>query len=257
MLLLLFLVLVLVLVYFRQKQRFSSSLNHKAVIVGTARDIDSYVNGSINKLKDISKLFSYCPIIIYENDSNDNTLRLLKSFEPDITVISEKGVQGNRTQRLAYARNKLHDYVVNLNIPFDYYIICDLDEKISKLTPESIASCFKHTGWSMMGANQVGDYYDLWALRTFDDWCDHDCFDNNTTKISCSFKNIPKNNILIQVKSCFGGTGVYKFKDTIGCTYRSYAQEHNPEICEHVPFHQDMIEKHQAKIFINPEMINS
>jgi hypothetical protein len=92
-------------------------------------------------------------------------LELLNSI-PDIKVISEKNVPGDRTVRLAHGRNLLHDYAIKLDYPFDYYIVCDLDDRIDKLKPESILTCFKHSGWSMMGANQEEDYYDLWALRT-------------------------------------------------------------------------------------------
>jgi hypothetical protein len=254
---LLLLILLLLILFLNNTIKFTNlQIDYSCIIVGTARDISGYVNSSINTLKRISKLFKYCPIVIYENDSKDDTLEKLKSIE-NITVISEKNVPGNRTTRLAYARNKLHQYSIDLNYPFDYYIVCDLDDKISKLTPESILTCFKHSGWSMMGANQESKYYDIWALRTFDDWCDHDCWNNKDNKLSCKFKKISKNDKLIPVKSCFGGTGIYKFKDTIGCVYKSIPQEYNPESCEHVSFHEDMVLKHNAKLFINPEMINS
>ena len=231
-------------------------LNYKAIIVGTARNISEYVDKNIPKLISISKLFSYCPIVIYENDSNDNTLELLNKYA--ITIISEKNIEGNRTTRLAHGRNTLHDYAINLNIPFDYYIVCDLDDKIEKLTAENIASCFKHANnWSMMGANQETDYYDLWALRTKDDWCNIDCWDTKDNIIGCKYKNIPSNSELIEVDSCFGGTGIYRFNHTIGCRYSSFPQEFSGEICEHVPFHKSMRQLYDAKLFINPEMINS
>jgi hypothetical protein len=229
--------------------------NKSCIIVGTARNIEQYVYNSINILTDISYLFNYCPIVIYENDSNDNTLSILNNFK-HIKVISEKKVLGNRTIRLAHGRNTLHNYAVSLNYPFDYYIVCDLDDKISRLTPESILSCFNYNDWSMMGANQLGGYYDLWALRTKDNWCKNDCWDNPHNKLSCIHKNIPINSDPIEVDSCFGGTGIYKFELTIGCVYKSYKQQFCSERCEHVSFHEDMKRLHNAKLFINPRMIN-
>ena len=229
--------------------------NKSCIIVGTARNIEQYVYNSINILTDISYLFNYCPIVIYENDSNDNTLSILNNFK-HIKVISEKKVLGNRTIRLAHGRNTLHNYAVSLNYPFDYYIVCDLDDKISRLTPESILSCFNYNNWSMMGANQLGMYYDLWALRTKDNWCKNDCWDNPHNKLSCIHKNIPINSDPIEVDSCFGGTGIYKFELTIGCVYKSYKQQFCYERCEHVSFHEDMKRLHNAKLFINPRMIN-
>jgi hypothetical protein len=235
--------------------------NKSCIIVGTARNIEMYIQNSIKILTNISYLFNYCPIVIYENDSTDNTISLLNNFE-HIKVISEKNIPGNRTTILAYARNKLHDYAFSLNYPFDFYIVCDLDDKITNLTPESILSCFEHQNWSMMGSNQLGNYYDLWALRTKDNWCDHDCWDHKdychkNSKPSCISKNIPFNSHPIEVNSCFGGTGIYKFEHTIGCKYKSYKQNFCDERCEHVSFHEDMKKIYNAKLFINPKMINS
>jgi hypothetical protein len=93
-----------------------------------------------------------------------------------------------------------------------------------------------------------------------DNWCDHDCYDNPPNSppgCSCYYKVIPKDTPLIEVNSCFGGTGIYVFKDTIGCKYSSHKVKYNHECCEHVPFHEDMKKLYGAKLFINPEMINS
>jgi hypothetical protein len=136
-----------------------------------------------------------------------------------------------------------------------YELEKDLNDKINY---HAVASCWINDEWDVVTANQSGRYYDLWALRTFDDWCDHDALDNPPNqKISCEFKNIPIESGLIPVKSCFGGTGIYKFKHTLDCKYNSYKQNHIDERCEHVSFHEDMILKHNAKLFINPKMINS
>jgi len=256
--LIVFIVVILLVIFINfNSSSFTSTpvLNYTAIIVGTARDISPFVEKNIPKLQKIAKLFNYCPIVVYENDSKDNTLELLKKFP--ITVITETNVKGNRTTRLAHGRNVLHDYAISLNYPFDYYIVCDLDDKIEKLTPDSILSCFKYSGWSMMGANQQHSYYDLWALRTKDTWCNLDCWNNIKGIMGCESKYIPSDSDPIPVDSCFGGTGIYRFKDTLGCRYSSFPQEFSEEICEHVPFHQSMRELHGAQLFINPGMINS
>jgi hypothetical protein len=59
--------------------KFNDLKQYSCIIVGTARDIEPYIVNSIIKLKNISNLFSYCPIVIYENDSNDRTLELLNN----------------------------------------------------------------------------------------------------------------------------------------------------------------------------------
>ena len=249
--------------YFSKKKR--PRLKYAAAIVGTARDVAPYIENNIETLVEISNIFRVCPIIIYENDSRDNTAELLQTarrrHHPKITIITESNVDGNRTTRLAHGRNRLHDHVVSMNIPLDYYIVCDLDDKMTKLGVDGILSCFAHPAemWSMMGANQEGPYYDLWALRTRDDWCDKDCWDSEKqySEIACDNTRIlPRDSELIEVDSCFGGTAIYKFPHTIGCRYQSFPQQFIGEICEHVPFHECMRRLHGARLFINPKMIN-
>ena len=232
------------------------------VIIGCARDIEKYLPVSIKAVENICSLFDKSSIILFENDSTDKTLEILNNWEK-AEVISEKHVKGNRTQRLAYARNKLMEEALKKDT--EYIIIVDLDDKCADVTNESILCTLNNShvkDWAMMGANQKDMYYDLWALRTFDSWMPGDYWSrDNCKKDECGdntkgtgFKHIPKTDKPIEVKSCFGGLGVYKTKYLHGCTY--YGGQHGKEVCEHVSFHEG-IRKNGGKMYINPEMINS
>jgi hypothetical protein len=96
----------------------------------------------------------------------------------------------------------------------DYYIVCDIDDKMLKLNTDTFLTCWDYDfDWSMMGANQ----YDMWALRTLDDWCDYDTHDKIPGQMSvCPLKSFSVKSEPIRVKSCFGGTGVYKYPFTKG-----------------------------------------
>lgn len=63
-------------------------------IVGTARNIEMIAN-----------LFIRSNIIIYENNSSDNTLEILNKWSDEsplnVEIISEKNIPGLRTHRLA------------------------------------------------------------------------------------------------------------------------------------------------------------
>ena len=243
-------------------------LPYDIIIVGCARNIESHLQNTKKKLEMIKSLFRSSKIIIYENDSTDKTLDILTEWKNEnfIQLITEKNVPGIRTERLAYARNVLYKETMKNN--YDLLIIIDLDNVITNLTPDSIRSCFNKEfveDWAMVGANQTVNYYDLFALRTFDDWMPFDwlkcrdiegkshqyCLDNR-------FKTISQNEKPIQVLSCFGGTAIYKRKYLDNCDYGKGFQmngNNKIEFCEHVDFNECVI-NNGGKIYINPKFIN-
>ena len=242
-------------------------LPYDVIIVGCARDIESYLPDTKKKLMMIKSLFRSSKIIIYENDSTDNTLDILKEWEQEqlIQLITEKDIKGIRTERLAYARNLL--YKEAMKSVFDLLIVIDLDNVINGLSTESLLSCFNlEEDWAVVGANQLGNYYDLFALRTFDDWMPFDFMvcENIDKKdinfcLNNRFKNIPQDSKLIQVKSCFGGLCIYKRQYLDNCSYGNGFQLNNDnskfEFCEHVDFNK-CITNNGGKIYINPKLIN-
>lgn len=89
-------------------------LPYDVIIVGCARNIESHLSNTKEKLEMIKSLFKSSKIIIYENDSTDKTLDILNEWNKDnfIQLITEKDVKGIRTERLAYARNLLYNEAV-------------------------------------------------------------------------------------------------------------------------------------------------
>jgi hypothetical protein len=248
------------------KNDYSMQKISSCTITGTAKDVSKYLPIITKKIEMISNCFLKSNIIIFENDSIDDTLLYLNKWKEksnfNIKIISEKNLQGKRTQRLAYARNKLLSQALKNNN--EYMVVVDMDNINLDLTREGFLSCFKYKNdWAVLGANQKKIYQDSWALRTFDDWMPFDCWDcvhiEKKGEEYCwksRFRNIKPTNKLIEVKSCFGGLAVYKTKYLKNCSY--YGGEINGhQVCEHVKFNKDIREKNNGKIFINPQMINS
>ena len=235
-------------------------LQYDVIIVGCARNIESYLPNTKEKLQMIKSLFKSSKIIIYENDSSDKTLDILKEWEQEqlIQLITEKDIKGIRTERLAYARNLL--YKEAMKSVFDLLIVIDLDNVINGLSTESLLSWFNlEEDWAVVGANQLGNYYDLFALRTFDDWMPFDfmvCENIDKKDINFCLNNRFKN---IPVKSCFGGLCIYKRQYLDNCSYGNGFQLNNDnskfEFCEHVDFNK-CITNNGGKIYINPKLIN-
>lgn len=233
------------------------------VLIGTARDIEGFLPTTFKNIQMICDCFKKSNIIIYENDSKDKTLELLQNWsltKKNVNIISEKNVPGLRTHRLSHGRNIIMDKALALKS--DYIVVMDLDNVNDKLTKDAFLSSFKfpNLDWAVMTANQYKKFYDVWALRTYDDWMPFDYVECIIEKNDLNYchrnrvKHIDKNKELISVKSAFSGLGIYKTKYIEKCKY--YGGSGTKEICEHVPFNECII-KNGGKIYINPKMINS
>jgi hypothetical protein len=240
-------------------------VNDDVVILGTARNVDKYLPIIFEKIDMITTCFKKSHVIIYENDSTDNTYEMLQNWfhintNYEKIVISESNIKGLRTHRLSYARNKLLKEALKLKTK--YIVVMDLDDVNIGLTKEGFMSSFKYKNdWAMIGANQQNNYYDIWALRTFDDWVPFDwveCRDIENKPIEyclhSRYRKLKPSDKLIEVKSCFGGLAIYKTSYLKNCKY--YGGSGEKEYCEHVLLHNEIRNKNNGKIYINTKMIN-
>jgi len=230
---------------------------NSVVIIGCARDVAKHLPFVFEKIEMIKSLFKESKVIIYENDSKDDTLNLLKS-NPLIEVISEKNVEGPRTVRLARGRNILMKRALDYN--YEYIVNMDMDEVNRDLTKEGFLSSFddeKFPDWACVAANQSVSYYDLWTIRTYDDWVPFDIYAKHRETGDIDFcrekrrRYIPENADPVKVKACFGGLAIYKTR-CIGDSKYNGLREDGYEQCCHVSFCEGL----KGDIYINPKMIN-
>jgi glycosyltransferase involved in cell wall biosynthesis len=259
-------------------------MNKKVVIAGCTKNSATYIVESLHKLVEMGKLFTTYHIVLYENDSTDNTVEILTKFKKDnicFEFISETNIierikythLHNRVQILEHCRNTLLAYILKHFVEYDLMIMIDLDNVLERFNPKTILNAFKYgDDWSALTANCIGKYYDIWALRISDKiWRNdihgkiwpkplmHDCWsqmvDNVHPRICINEYQqvIPINMPLIQTSSSFGGLGIYKIKDIYACKYNSYNNLYMFCQCEHVLFHT----KINGKIFICPSLLVS
>ena len=125
--------------------------NKTASICACAKNVEEHLPLSISKIEMISSAFKEVKIFIFENDSTDNTLSILKDWakkNQSVKIISESGLKlkatkgwYKRIEALMIGRNRLLEESKIYNP--DYYIPIDMDEVISGLTlmmPRSIKS---------------------------------------------------------------------------------------------------------------------
>ena len=136
------------------------------IVCGCTKDSASYIYKHLQLLYDMAPLFERFKMIVYENNSTDNTVEVLEEFKkthPLFDYISENINIKMRTEILAHGRNTLLRHVGG----YEYMIMTDLDDVIATFKQGQIKYLFEttHPEWDGLFANCLGKYYDIWALR--------------------------------------------------------------------------------------------
>ena len=119
----------------RGKQRMKKS---RVVVCGLARDVSPYLPHLINLIETLGSMFMDYQIVIYENDSTDNTLEILETWADSnkkIHVLTDhlgdkkwgpvKDI--DRTMKMAEYRNKYLNFTKDKYTDWDYIVVLDLD----------------------------------------------------------------------------------------------------------------------------------
>jgi hypothetical protein len=253
-------------------------MDKKVIITGCTKNSASYIQDRIIKLHEIGKYFKEYSILLYENDSTDNTVDILNNNKNNyFNFISEQNIierikhkeMHNRVQILCYARNQLLNNVKLHFAHYDLLIMIDLDNVLENFKPNIILNAFKYgDDWAGLTANCIGKYYDIWALRIDNKiwnngihgqiWKEpliHDCWSQIKNNIAPrqlikEYQTIiPVTMPLIQTTSSFGGLGIYKINAIMNATYEIYNGQFCQ--CEHVIFNQSI----KGKLFICPKLL--
>ena len=251
--------------------------NSSVIVCCIARDIRKTFLSDYQKISMALSSFKTVNWIIIESNSTDGSAAFLENFadlHPEVhaeTLGGEKDTGLTRAQILARARNKYLE-IVFTNQKYsnaDYLAIADLNALNNKLSPESVLSSFEVDDWDFCTANQMGPYYDIWALR-HPLWSPNDCWEqlsfyrtyskrpNYTLNAAVNVRmiTIPVDSPPIFVDSAFGGFGLLRLSDkTVGITYQGMNSE-GKQTCEHVSF-CEFLKRKGGKVIINPKMINT
>jgi hypothetical protein len=209
-------------------------IKENVIICGIIKNCGRTLSSNMERCVETGGLFDKCKIVIYENNSTDNTkevLNLLK-INQTIKVISEdipmESIKKNsriwaytaitgsdhpcRIEQISNARNKVLE---EINKPdydeYKYVIWIDLDSAGWDIN--GIYDSFKKkSNWDIVyanGQNSGGGFYDRYAFRDsthlFGPEITGEYFWNHLPTL-----NFNKETKLIPVYSSFGGVGIYK-----------------------------------------------
>ena len=247
-------------------------------------------------MEKIGSLFDNYTILIYYDESSDDSLQILKEYQERntnmILYVNSKPISQFRTHNIAAARNFCLNYVKQNIEKYPYFIMMDMDDvNCKELNVEPLARSLKREDWDGLSFNTSPAYYDIWGLSIWPY-----CFSYNHFEKNITFYNIIQDYIkqlleklepgsLLPCISSFNGFSIYRTNKFLNTYYdgrirldiipgvnllahskaagsklvfKKYkTSDCRYEDCEHRAFHIQARQKSGARIMISPEVLFS
>jgi hypothetical protein len=259
-------------------------LNESTIIIcGIVRNAENGLKRNIPVIDALCDQAKEYKIVVYENDSKDNTKQILRKWAVDRgennvhillndNVISGKTIPSHkstlcnpffsrqRIEKMVFLRNQYLTYISEKDWKADYMIVVDLD--VGQLFLNGILSSFAlDFEWDAVTA--YGYSFSPLLKRRF-----HDTYplvelgeDNPQTeeKIKTNLYKYGKLKYMdkpIRVYSAFGGLAIYRYDAFKGINYCLMPNNDSKVemCCEHYSIFYQMHQKGYTNVFVNPKM---
>lgn len=253
----------------------------------------------LKNIKKLEPLFHKLTIIVFYDNSTDKSMEILEqyktTFKESIVILhlstsehDNSNKKKSRTERIAFARNNILNYIRTNHSTSEYFIMMDSNEYscVGDLNTTIFQEVMdKNTLWDAVSFDREAGYYDIWAL-SFDPYI-YSFFhfihwQMVVAKMRESFNNILREckekmpEGFIPVFSAFNGFAIYKTSYFLNCDYSSNIDlslfSYNSIVketiitgkkivnyfandCEHRHFHLEAIKKNNARIRIYPKSL--
>jgi len=219
----------------------NASIHEKVVICGVCKDVAGRLPFSIKIMEKIGALFSDYRIVVYENNSSDNTVDILKAWEgcnSRVLMICEQLEKANlekffRPECIARARNIVLDKVLSEEFQdFDYLVWMDMDFRVEP-NYDAFTEVFQSDkAWDAVFANGVapdGTYWDWYAFRDNNNPLGPELLGRVWWDLQKQFKTHIKDDWHL-VYSAFAGCAIYKKSSIKNCRYSGLVTTHLAEL---------------------------
>lgn len=230
----------------------------KVLICGVCKNIEPFVQNTINNIEDLGSNFDDYHVVIYENNSIDNTKPFLTEWSQNnhrVTIISENLTEDqlsegvlcftwnnlpSRMELIAKARNKVlevireprfDDYGFVVMADLDFQSMWPIDEVVKTLLSEGNGK------WDCVSANGIlpdGIYYDRYALRNsefpFGPELLGDVWWEEIPRTPLKFSSTN----WVPVFSAFGGLAIYKRRSILSSVYEGHVTEEFRTDCQNI-----------------------
>ncbi|MBI5273316.1 MAG: hypothetical protein HY861_04970 [Chlamydiia bacterium] len=193
----------------------------KILIGGVCRNTANTVSNVIRNAQSLGNRFADYAVLIYENNSTDNTAPLFSQWvkdNPHVVFVSEtvQKLPPSRTERISRARNAVLSLArAPKYADFKYFVIVDLDFSTPWPIERIVQTIERGGDWDCIAANGIdpnGAYYDRYAhrdtKRPFGPELLGEWWRTQVMKTPVFFPS--KERGLIPVFSAFGGLAIYK-----------------------------------------------
>ena len=250
------------------------------IICGILRNAEKKLYKNIPVINQFCNHFKDFRIVIYENDSTDNTKVVLTQWhnqnpekihvilENTIekeSVLSDKALRKDpfvKAQKLVGCRNRYLDYIEKQGWEANYLMVIDLD--VAHIDADAILTSFNSdVQWDAVAAFGYSmsprfkrRYHDTFALTEYGD-------ENNPQTrekvigLADKYGKLKPSDAWVRVFAAFCGIAIYKFDALKGFRYVAYPND-DPDVkcrCEHFSAGKYMSEKGYDKFYINPAMV--
>jgi hypothetical protein len=204
----------------------------KCCICGPVRNCGQYLDKVLSNIEKIGEIFDDYQILIFYDNSNDNSLAKLKEYQKKNSrlnlYINKQFVSKYRTHRLAYARNFCLNYVKQLDLnEYPFFIMMDFDDVNCKnVRPEILKNYLHRNDWDGLSFNTYPNYYDIWALSIYPFCYSYNHFKYSNIHNHSIIKNYIitalnslKQGQLLRCISSFNGFSIYRTNKFLNSRY--------------------------------------
>lgn len=252
------------------------------IVCGIVRNAAKGLKRNIPAITKVCSRFKDYKVIIFENDSTDDTKNLLASWQKSnperincIMVDMKSGntipkvgtVDGNpffseiRNTKMASYRNRYLDFIDEHNWTADYLIVVDLD--VYRIYPETVpSSFFDCPEWDAVTAFGYSTspklrrrYHDTYI---FQEWEKRGEVQTESYMIQSAEKygSLKPGDPWVRVAAAFGGLAIYRFEAIKGLRYK-VIPNNDPQVTvygEHYSIYYQMRERGFDRFYLNPSM---
>lgn len=263
-----------------QNQGFNLIRNYTIAVCAIVRDCNKSLQRNIPVIEELRSHFKSSVVIIFENDSKDQTKYTLKDWSKNSSnvhincedngtrTIPEEATDGvnkyysdYRISKMVSYRNKYLNKLEEIDFNPDFVLVVDLD--VSRIYLEGIIHSFGLADqWDVVCANGYSlspmlrtRYHDSYALVELGKE-DIPQTEESIKENSRKWNIINNSDSLIPIYSGHGGLSIYRFEAVKNLKYRLIKNDDSKvEVrCEHFSLCSDIRKNGYNRIFLNPEL---